>query len=66
MLKVERRALGFVNVEFTVSDNEIRLWACNKDGMCVFRLKATGNLHKGEHDVIIMGAKDIEIEERRK
>ena len=49
---VEKEFDGHVKV--TVSDNEARLWVCNSQGICVFRLKAIGKTHVGEHDVIVV------------
>ena len=42
------------HVRVTVSDNEVRLWVCNSDSCCVFRLKALGKTHVGEQDVMVM------------
>lgn len=44
-MKVDRKEFGMVNVEITVSDNELRLWACNENGESVLRIKAQGKVH---------------------
>ena len=46
MKKLDRREFGFVNLVVTKDsvDDQIRMWACNKEGVCVFRLKAMGKV----------------------
>ena len=42
---VVRKKLGILNVEMTVSDNEVRIWGCDpKKGISVFRVKAMGKV----------------------
>lgn len=55
-MKVDRKKYGFVNVEITVSDNELRLWACDENGQNVLRIKAQGEVHCTEdvNDIIVV------------
>ena len=46
------------NIAVSVSDNEVRLWVCNDQGKNIFRFKATGKVHKDEHDIIVIGGQE--------
>lgn len=55
MSKIRTKKFGFVNVEISVSDEEIHLWACNRNGINVLRIKAVGKVHctKELNDIIV-------------
>lgn len=56
MSKAERKEFGFVNLVVAKSDNEVRVWACGKDGINVFRLKVVGKVHAATiNDIVVMG-----------
>jgi len=37
-----RKEFGFVNLVVEVYKKQVKIWACNKEGRNVFRLKSTG------------------------
>ena len=41
------------NIKVTISDKEVRVWLCNKDG-CQFRFKAVGKVIKSGNDIMVM------------
>lgn len=45
------------NVLVTVSEEEVRVWVCNKKGENIFRFKALGKVYKGQQDIIVIGSK---------
>lgn len=42
------------NIRITVSQNEVRIWVCNKKGQNIFRFKAMGKIFEAEDGVVIM------------
>lgn len=53
-IKIEKKDFGFVRLEVTKSDSEVRVWACGRDGRNVFRLKAMGKVHAATISGIIV------------
>jgi len=43
---VKRKEFGLVNLVVSVSDEEVRVWACSEKGVSVFRLKVNGRVFK--------------------
>jgi len=56
---IERKDFGFQNLVVTKSKNEVRVWACNKEGVNVFRLKALGRIYGHVTDLIVMPMKEV-------
>lgn len=56
--KIERKDFGFLNLEVTKSDNEVRVWASSIGGINQFRLKATGKVHAATIADIVVTSKD--------
>ena len=36
------------NIAISISDNEVRLWVCDDDGVNILRVKALGKVHVSE------------------
>ena len=54
------------NVLTTISDNEVRVWVCNKKGMNIFRFKAIGKVYESGTDITVMHIEDKNEEEENK
>jgi len=54
------------NVLTTISDNEVRVWVCNKKGMNIFRFKAIGKVYESGTDITVMSIGDKNEEEDKK
>lgn len=54
-MTIEREELKG-NIAVSVSDNEVRLWVCNDEGMSIYRFKALGKVYKASDGEIIIGA----------
>ncbi len=44
------------NIKVTISNKEVRVWLCNKDG-CQFRFKAVGKVIKSGNDIMVIANK---------
>ena len=54
-VKIENREFEG-NVMVTISEKEVRVWVCNKEGANIFRFKALGKVYKGQQDITIIGS----------
>ncbi len=52
--KIERKEFGFLNLDVEMSSNEVKIWACNKNGVNQFRLQARGKVHAATISDIIV------------
>ena len=53
-VEFERKEFGFVNLVVEKTDKEVKIWACDSQGINVFRLKAIGIVHAATiRDIIV-------------
>ena len=53
------------NIAVSISDNEVRLWVCNEEGMNIYRFKALGRVYNAADGQIVIGRKLIDPNEEK-